>query len=106
VLRVAVVGLLLRVGIAVAIACLVAAVLGVVREGSSFADGFRISSVARRLRLRAARVRRVVHDDAERHRRPAGGELLPEAAAGDVRSSGALFVLTALVLFGLGVALG
>ena len=111
-LRVAVIGLLLRAGVAVAIACLLAAVLALAREGSSFADGFRISvwlvgCVCLLLAFAGSSptMRGGTVD-------PLAASLFPKlrpamtAASNTQVSSGALFVLTALVLFGLGVLVG
>jgi hypothetical protein len=113
VLRLAVVGLLLRVGIAVAIACLLAAVLAFVREGSSFADGFRISvwlvgCVCLLLAFAGASttMRSGTVDPLAASFFPKLRPGMSEAASGTQVSPGALFVLTALVLFGLGVVLG
>jgi hypothetical protein len=113
VLRLAVVGLLLRVGIAVAIACLLAAMLALVREGSSFADGFRISvwlvgcvCVLLAFAGSSTTMRSGTVDPLAASFFPKLRPGMSEAASGTQVSSGALFVLTALVLFGLGVALG
>ena len=112
-LRLAVVGLLLRVGLAVALACLLAALLALVREGSSFADGLRISvwlvgCVCLLLAFAGSSptMRGGAVDPLAASFFPKLRPAMGEAAPGTQVSSGALFVLTALVLFGLGVLVG
>ena len=109
VLRLAVVGLLLRVGIAVAIACLLAVVLALVREGSSFADGFRISvwlvgcvCVLLAFAGSSTTMRSGTVDPLAASFFPKLRPGMSEAASGTQVSSGALFGPTALVLFGIG----
>jgi hypothetical protein len=105
--------LLLRVGIAVAIACLLAVLLALVREGSSFADGFRISvwlvgCVCLLLAFAGSSttMRSGTVDPLAASFFPKLRPGMSEAASGTQVSSAALFGLTALVLFGLGVVLG
>jgi hypothetical protein len=96
-----------------AIACLLAAMLALVREGSSFADGFRISvwlvgcvCVLLAFAGSSTTMRSGTVDPLAASFFPKLRPGMSEAASGIQVSSGALFVLTALVLFGLGVALG
>ena len=112
-LRLAVVSLLIRVGTAVAIACLLAAVLALVRDGSSFADGFRISvwlvgCVCLLLAFAGSSPtkRGGTVDPLAASFFPKLRPAMAAGASGTQVSSGALFVLTALILVGLGVPVG
>jgi len=112
VLRLAVVGLAVRVAAAVALACLLAAVLALAREGPSFGEGFRTSvwilgCVLLLLAFAGSSpaMRAGTID-------PWGASFFPklrprmtEEYSGTRVSSGALFALSALALFGIGVAL-
>ena len=90
-----------------------ASVLALVREGSSFADGFRISvwlvgcvCVLLAFAGSSTTMRSGTVDPLAASFFPKLRPGMSEAASGTQVSSGALFVLTALVLFGLGVVLG
>ncbi len=111
-LRLAVVGLLVRVGVAVAVASLLAALLTLVRGDSSFADGFRISVwlVACVLLLLAfagssPTMRAGTYDPYLASFFPKLRPLMSGEYSGTQVSSGALFVLSAVMLFALGVLL-
>jgi len=112
VLRLAVVGLLARVALAIALACLLAACLTLVRSDASSVDGFRVSVwlVGCVLLLLAfagssPTMRGGTID-------PYGASFFPKLRprmtdeySGTRVSSGALFVLSALALFALGFLL-
>ena len=112
VLRLAVAGLAVRVLVAVAVACLLAAVLALAREGSSFAEGFRIS-----VWLLGCVLLLLAFAGSSPTMRggtidPWGASFFPklrtrmsEEYSGTQVSSGALFAVLALVLFAIGVVL-
>ena len=109
-LRLAVAGLAVRV--LVAVACLLAAVLALAREGSSFAEGFRIS-----VWLLGCVLLLLAFAGSSPTMRggtidPWGASFFPklrtrmsEEYSGTQVSSGALFAVLALVLFAIGVVL-
>lgn len=111
--RRALVGFVARLAVGVALACLAAGLLALLRADSSFLEGLRISAwlVGCLLLLLAfaggsPTMRAGSIDPLAASFFPKLRPIMAEQYSGTQISSGALFVLAALVLFGLGVALG
>jgi hypothetical protein len=113
VFRRALIGFVVRLAVGIVLACLVAVVLTPLRTDSSFVEGLRISSllVGCLLLLMAfagtsPAMRTGTIDPYAASFFPKLRPIMAEPYSGTQVSSGALFVLAALVLFGLGIALG
>ena len=108
----AVVGFLARLAFGIGLALVFAFVLALVRDDSSFAESFRVSVwIVGALMLLLSRRRALMRPRA-RARSTRGWRPLPRLVPRMAESSTttvsptALFVLTALTLFGIGIALG
>ena len=112
-LRRALIGFVARVGVGIVLACLAAVLLTLLRADSSFLEGLRISAwlVGCLLLLMAfagtsPTMRAGTIDPYAASFFPKLRPIMGEPYSGTQVSSGALFVLAALALFGLGIALG